>query len=66
MPTQFPLGSMVPPQVERIGGLFAVTKESATIIVRTITTDATGKNQRLATARSYSGTYLVLSLLSRS
>jgi hypothetical protein len=50
---QFPLGSKVPPQVERMGGLFAAPKESATTIVRTVTADATAKYQRLATARSY-------------
>jgi hypothetical protein len=56
------LAEKVPPQVERTGGLFAAPRVNATTIVRTMTADATAKNQRLATARSYSG-YLVSSLV---
>jgi len=58
MPTHFPVADRVPPQVERTGGLFGAPRVNATTIVRTMTADATAKNQRLATARSYSG-YLV-------
>jgi hypothetical protein len=52
MRTQFPLADRVPPQAGRTGGLFTVAKETATIIVRTMTAAATAKNQRLVIARS--------------
>ena len=48
-----------------MGGLFAAPNERARTIVRTITADATAKNQRLATARSYRGylaSFLVISI----
>ena len=62
MPTHRPSDVTAPPQIERAGGLFGGLRVNATTAARTMTADATAKNQRLATARSYSG-HLATSLV---